>query len=134
MNSEIIESACTPSAIADKLDIIINLLSQLIHSQVNEPMNEPSTTSALHLNKSKFVNDTQREQILTFIKQPTVISSIKSLPKHKQASKLQSMIKQQLNIDVSYYMATRLAASLRETTTNDSRSEAFGQSPNDDNE
>ena len=113
------------ATINEKLDLIIDLLHQLlpVHPTdggsartlkpptptVEPPNNEPLT---IHLNKSKFVNEQQREQILNYIKQENVRVIIKSLPKHKQQSMLRSMIKKELNVDVGYYTAAKLTATI----------------------
>ena len=98
----------------EKLDLIIELLTRLTSAK-EQPTSEPVEPSndTIHLNKSKFVNETQRQQILSFIKLDPVRSTIKSLPKHKQASTLQSMIKKEFGVDLSYYMSVKLCDSMK---------------------
>ena len=96
--------------ICDKLDIIIALLSdKQTTTQQHTEQTEQTLTNMKHaLNRSKHVNDEQRTKILEYIRLPKVADTLKQLPKHKQQSALQTMIKDELNISISYYMSTKL--------------------------
>lgn len=90
----------------NKLDTIIELLTQLnekSHNAVNQ-------SHPCILNKSKFLNETQRERVLEFIKKPVVIEAISKSPKHKQSAKLQELIDDELQVKLSYYMTSKLVS------------------------
>ena len=97
--------------VCDKLDIIIALLTdkQTTTQQQHTEQPQPQQPSIKHaLNRSKHVNDEQRTKILEYIRLPMVADTLNQLPKHKQQSALQTMIKDNLNITISYYMSTKL--------------------------
>ena len=104
----------TLKEVCDKLDTIITLLSEFKESkqkQQTEQNNELEPVEIKHsLNRSKYVNDEQRKQILNYIRLPKVVNALNQLPKHKQQSALQTMIKDDLNITVSYYMCSKLVS------------------------
>ena len=104
--------------ICEKLDVIITLLSNLTEQSDTTTKTDKTTktkTKKNTLNRSKFVNDEQRNKILNYIRLPNIISELNKLPKHKQQSALQSMIKDELDIDVSYYMSAKLVSMINQS-------------------
>ena len=106
--------------ICEKLDVIITLLSNMqttTSDTTTKTDKTPKTpkTKKNTLNRSKFVNDEQRNKILNYIRLPNIISELHKLPKHKQQSALQSMIKDELDIDVSYYMSAKLVSMINQS-------------------
>ena len=63
------------------------------------------------LNKSKFLDSTQRESLFGFIdqfKQSDAIDKLRKQTKHKRPSIFQKIVKEKLDIKLSYYMSNKL--------------------------
>lgn len=118
-----------------KLDRVIELLEQLVgnelttnHSQVNEivasqqlqPISINLDKYTKHdmkrkrtriLNKSKFLDSTQRESLFGFIdqfKESDAIDELRKQTKHKRPSIFQKIVQEKLDIKLSYYMSNKL--------------------------
>ena len=84
----------------------------------NEPSIEPSaesnelnpirrrTNRSFPLNKSKFLNDEQRDQVLQFASDHK--ETIMNQPRSNRIQFLQNLIREQLNINLSLYMTGKL--------------------------
>ncbi len=64
------------------------------------------TNRSFPLNKSKFLNDEQRDQVLEFANQNKEL--IKNQPIANRIPFLQNLVREQLNINLSIYMTTKL--------------------------
>ncbi|KAK8877919.1 hypothetical protein M9Y10_004682 [Tritrichomonas musculus] len=64
------------------------------------------TNRSFPLNKSKFLNDEQRDQVLEFANQNKEL--IKNQPIANRIPFLQNLVHEQLNINLSIYMTTKL--------------------------
>ncbi|KAK8885999.1 hypothetical protein M9Y10_041458 [Tritrichomonas musculus] len=64
------------------------------------------TNRSFTLNKSKFLNDEQRDQVLEFANQNKEL--IKNQPIANRIPFLQNLVHEQLNINLSIYMTTKL--------------------------
>ena len=120
--------------VCDKLDIIISLLAdKQQHNAVLETQQQQSAfpVNIKHaLNRSKYVNDEQRTKIFNYIRLPKVVNALNQLPKHKQQSALQTMIKDELDITISYYMCAKLVHIIHSNATQ--QNEVLSETPSDE--
>lgn len=86
------------------------------NSQTNEQSNSERqirrrTNRSFPLNKSKYLNEEQRDQVLQFANENK--ESIKNQPSSNRIQFLQNMVHEQLNINLSLYMTGKIISLLK---------------------
>ena len=100
---------------------------------INITKNDMKRKRTRILNKSKFLDSTQRESLFGFIdqfKQSDAIDKLRKQTKHKRPSIFQKIVQEKLDIKWSYYMSNKLVnLMLNEQSTEQSNDQQSNDYP-----
>ena len=95
--------------IIDNIIAQLNELKERLKPEADKEFNEPEPRSRSNiLNKSKFLNEEQRDQLMEIVKDNELKQELTKLPDHKQIAFLRQELKQKYNINISFYMAQKI--------------------------
>ena len=71
------------------------------------------TNRSAPLNRSKYLNEEQRDQVLAFVNQEETLNLIKAQPQSSRISFVQKLIRENFNINLSLYMTGKIISILK---------------------